>query len=112
MAFQLYQDSLQIFLNGSKLASQFTAPDVELQDSPLPIELGAGFQGQLDEVRIWNAGKDSLNMARDHGRLMLGGELGLVAYLRMDEGAGNYAYDVSRDGNIFNRNHDSSGQFF
>lgn len=107
LAFQLYQDSLQLFLNGGMLASEYTAAGISVETNPSPVVLGFGFQGQLDEVRIWNTGKDSLNMARDYSRLMLGGEPGLMAYLRMDEGAGKYAYDVSRNGNIFNRNHGS-----
>ncbi|NEN24299.1 hypothetical protein G3O08_12370 [Cryomorpha ignava] len=107
LAFQLYQDSLQLFINGQQVASTFTTTDAAVEAGADDFILGNGFQGHMDEVRFWKAGKDSLQMAQDHSRLMLGGEANLRLYLRMDEGYGSFAYDVSKVGNSFNRNHGS-----
>ena len=47
----------------------------------------AGFQGLLDEVRIWNVVRDQASITNNMHALLTGGEPGLLAYWRMGEDA-------------------------
>jgi hypothetical protein len=105
IAAQLYQDSLMIFLNGNRAASSFVTAGTHIDPSGTALSIGTGFSGILDEIRIWNKAKSPALMQQDFSRLMVGGEPGLVVYLRMNEGTGQYAYDISKNGSSFNRNH-------
>lgn len=105
LAFQLYTDSLYCFLNGVLLDAQYITAGTLIDASSADIEIGELYEGLIDELRIWNSGKTQETMARDFSRLMIGGEEGLVAYLGMDEANGHFAYDASRVGNVYNRNH-------
>lgn len=109
IAAQVVNDSLQFFVNGIFKAGQSALPvfpgGVDVQDNGSDVLIGTGFQGILDELRIWNIGKTVGQMRNDFSRVMNGGEVGLKAYLRMDEGVGSNAYDVSRSGTLYNRNH-------
>lgn len=109
IAAQIVNDSLQFFVNGTFKAGQsalavFTG-GVDIHDNDSDVLIGAGFQGIMDELRIWNIGKTAAQMRNDFSRVMNGGEVGLKVYLRMDEGVGSNAYDVSRSGTLYNRNH-------
>lgn len=105
LAVQLFQDSLQVFVNGNLIASSFVMIGTTIDNSNNPIQIGASYQGLIDELRIWNIGKSEEGILKDYVRLMNGGEAGLKVYLRMNEGAGKNAYDISRLGNSYNRNH-------
>ncbi|MFF1798785.1 LamG-like jellyroll fold domain-containing protein, partial [Kitasatospora sp. NPDC058263] len=56
---------------------------------------GAGdhFDGDLDELRIWNRVRSQAELTAGMGHRLIGNEPGLVAYYRFDEGAGTTAYD-------------------
>lgn len=56
----------------------------------------------VDEYRWWNRVLSPEEIRRDYRRYLGGGENGLAIYLRMDEGAGEYLYDLSKVG--FNQN--------
>ncbi len=105
IAAQLYQDSLKIYANGIKMNAIFVGANTIIDDANSSIQIGNGFTGLIDEVRIWNVGKTDENIEKDFSRLMGGGETGLKVYLRMNEGVGKYAYDISKSGNLYNRNH-------
>ncbi|MBK8954967.1 MAG: hypothetical protein IPM34_05340 [Saprospiraceae bacterium] len=109
IAAQLTSDSMQIFVNGvwaaSKKIPAAFLPVVDLDDPAVDITIGNGLQGNLDELRIWNKSKSIQGMLQDHARLMTGGEQGLIVYLRMNECVGTYAYDGSKNGSLFNKNH-------
>ena len=51
------------------------------------------FQGQLDEVRIWNVALSQTQIQTNMTRSLIGTEPGLVAYFRCDEGGGNVLTD-------------------
>ncbi len=56
------------------------------------------FQGQIDEVRIWNAARSDLEIARDFQRRLSGAEPHLVAYFQFDEGMGTSTVSTSPNG--------------
>ncbi len=106
LAAQFYQDTLRLFVNGALKASTAAAYINDIADSPTDVEIGIGFTGILDEVRIWNRGKTNEEIQLDHSRIMIGNEPGLKAYLRMDEGLpSNFSYDISKGPNSYNGNH-------
>jgi hypothetical protein len=57
------------------------------------------FQGQLDEVRIWNNARTASQIQNNLGDIIAKTEEGLVAYWRFEEGSGNLALDET-DNNV------------
>jgi hypothetical protein len=54
-----------------------------------------GFDGLLDEVRIWSIARTPAEVARDMKVVLKGTEPGLVAYYRFSEGSGTFTDDVT-----------------
>ncbi|WP_051836431.1 LamG domain-containing protein [Streptomyces sp. NRRL WC-3742] len=56
---------------------------------------GAGdhFDGDLDELRIWNRVRSEAELGDSMNHRLIGNDPGLVAYYRFDEGSGTTAYD-------------------
>lgn len=111
IAAQIRNDSLQIFVNGILKIKQsalavFTS-GVDIVDNANNVIIGLGLNGLMDELRIWNTGKPAAYINNDFTRIMIGTETGLKVYLRMDEGVGSNAYDISKTGTLYNRNHSS-----
>lgn len=69
------------------------------------VVAGEGLQGNIDELRLWNIALDEDRIRTDFKRYLGGMENNLIAYIRCDEQAGEYAYDISRIGFEFNKNH-------
>ncbi|BDD04236.1 LamG-like jellyroll fold domain-containing protein [Aureibacter tunicatorum] len=69
------------------------------------LKIGKSFIGNLDEVRLWNVALDSTTIVEGYNRYVSGGEKGLIAYYRMNEGFGEFAYDLSHKGIEYNENH-------
>ncbi|CAM1344888.1 LamG-like jellyroll fold domain-containing protein [Tenacibaculum amylolyticum] len=69
------------------------------------ITLGGGNDVLMDEIRVWNAALDDQTIRTDFRRLISGNDSRLIAYLRVDENVGQYAYDLSRNGFEYNKNH-------
>ncbi len=57
------------------------------------------FTGQLDEVRIWNIVRTETEIANNINNELTGSESGLVAYYKMNEGAGTSLDDGSPNSN-------------
>ncbi len=53
------------------------------------------FEGDVDEVRVWDRVRSATELADDLNHRLVGNEAGLVAYYRFDEGSGAVAYDQS-----------------
>lgn len=51
------------------------------------------FAGTIDEIRIWERAKDTLEIAQGMSQRLVGNEPGLVAYWRFDEAEGNRTLD-------------------
>ena len=51
------------------------------------------FTGTIDEVRIWNRPRSSYELLGDMNQRLTGRELGLAAYWRFDEAAGDTVFD-------------------
>jgi hypothetical protein len=63
------------------------------------------FNGVIDEVRVWNVALSATQLTQLLNSEITGGESGLVAYYRFDEGAGTLANDLSgggHNGTLFN----------
>jgi hypothetical protein len=90
----------RIFMNGTVMGTFSSPPN--RSGSGLGIGFGSGdhhWQGQIDEVRVWNVARTQSEIQQNMHRLLSGGESGLVAYYHADEGAGTSAADASEHGN-------------
>ncbi|MFB9208626.1 LamG-like jellyroll fold domain-containing protein [Nonomuraea spiralis] len=56
------------------------------------------FNGEIDEVRIWDRARPVAELKRDLDHRLIGNEPGLVAYYRLDEGLGAVVHDQSDNG--------------
>jgi concanavalin A-like lectin/glucanase superfamily protein len=110
------------FLNGRKLDNAYVAslPGIA-NDSLVSISstgsyifqgfetanvmVAEGLQGNIDEVRIWDTVLQPATIRTDFKRYLGGTEVNLISYLRCDEKVGGFAYDISRIGFAFNKNH-------
>lgn len=59
----------------------------------------------FDEIRVWERILNDNQIRRDYRRYLNGGESGLKLYLRADEKAGEFLYDLSKVGYSQNENH-------
>ena len=106
---------MYLYLDGMVIDSVHFVPisTWSAQDDSLYVGGGSNtfFSGQIDEVRIWNTFRSHEDVRRDHIRLLAGNETGLQAYWRLNEGVGDFAYDISRTGDVFHKNdiHNGSG---
>jgi hypothetical protein len=67
-----------------------------------PVNIGAatefgtaGFDGKIDEFRVWNVFRSEADIKRDMKVILKGKEPGLVAYYHFDEGTGMTAADAT-----------------
>lgn len=93
-----------VLINGAQVAS--VSANGTIKDTTTNLVLAGGAQHfYLDEMRMMGQAADSITAARDFGRYLNGNETGFKVSLHNDEGVGDYSYDVSRVGNIYNANH-------
>ncbi|MGA9637868.1 MAG: laminin G, partial [Flavobacterium sp.] len=90
-------------------ASYFTASlptgSIALTTSINALEIGGSTDPfYIDEFRLWNASIADATIRKDYLRYIDGNHKNLMAYYRMDEGAGNYLYDLSRTGSSYHKN--------
>ncbi|WP_455586538.1 LamG-like jellyroll fold domain-containing protein [Bacteroides sp.] len=102
-------DSAAIYINGrsaggKKLSALSRGGLVTGTDDAVTIG-GGGFEGNIDEVRIWGIALDSVTIARDYTRYLTGGEKGLLAYYTFDYAVNNSFFDTSYNGLNYNENH-------
>jgi VCBS repeat-containing protein len=57
------------------------------------------FEGEIDEVRVWNVTRTEGEIKAAKDGLLTGTEPGLVGYWRFDEGTGSQVFDISPSGN-------------
>ncbi len=85
---------MRIYRNGVLEASKNTS--ATWSPGQYALSLGAGnFEGQLDEFRIWNVVRTDQQIAQNFNASLTGSDPALVAYYKMDEGAGPTLVDSS-----------------
>ncbi|MEM9327659.1 MAG: LamG-like jellyroll fold domain-containing protein, partial [Bacteroidota bacterium] len=97
--------ALYALVNDERLDSAriaFTTPITENLDN---IILGEGYDGYLDEVRLWQRALQFDEISANFSRHIAGTEDELSAYWRLDVGAAMEFFDISKQGSTFNENH-------
>lgn len=89
-------DTLQLYINGV-LKSEVTGAPIDSINSH--VQMGRGMKGNLDEVRLWDIALDAASVERDFNRYLHGGEQGLIAYWRFNDGVDGEFYDLAHDSN-------------
>ena len=94
-------DNVLLYFNGTEY-SLGIAPSGQATANTLTIGAsgngsGQWFQGEVDEVRIWNTARTQAEIQASYAPLA-GNESGLAAYWRMDEGSGLTTGDASGHG--------------
>ncbi len=96
-----------LFLNGVAVASNTTSvvPGFDTH----PVMLGGDWNneptlnylpnGRMDEARVWNVARSSVELQRDMTRSLNGDETGLAGYWKLNEGTGTTVADRSVNGN-------------
>lgn len=86
-----------VYING-KLAAQegWSQP---IDHASQLVELGRGFDGVIDEVRIWKRARTRDEIEDNRKKRLRGTEEGLVGYYTFDEGSGEAIVDHTRNHN-------------
>src|SRR5690606_32058909 len=66
---------------------------------------GQSFNGQIDEIRLWNVAKSDAQVLAEYQMELTGNEAGLVAYYNFEDATGNTLSDLTSsnyDGTISN----------
>lgn len=105
VSIQYNGSTIIILVNGVQVAQQNCTGAVPDKIYNLVLGNISGPEFKLDELRLLSVATDSLGAARDSYRYLNGNENGFKVSLHFDEGVGKSAYDVSKQGNIYNANH-------
>ncbi len=109
--------NLKIFINGVAKDSvtltntytcsfNETTTESSLANNTVDVEANRlPFNGNIDDVRLWNRGITNTEAADTYNRYLGGSEIGLIGYWPMDEGIGTYAFDCSKTDKVFNECH-------
>jgi hypothetical protein len=79
--------------------------DLSVTGSWNNVDIGGGKDAIVDEIRIWNQSISEQKIRTDFKRYISGNDNRLISYLRANENTGNFAYDLSRSGFTYNKNH-------
>lgn len=98
-------DTLYVTINGkARKFKNVSTGNLKLSSQPLYIgsaDSSGYFNGYIDDLRIWNIGKDTLIMSRDYGRIVSPTSNGLMLYYPFDENISGHSkvYDQAFDYN-------------
>ncbi len=95
---------LSLYLNGDSIAQFTPSSSFNLAATSL-ISMGNKFTGYIDEVRVWRRVLSKKEIKSSYSRFLGGNEIGLISYVRCNEGYGMHAYDISHKGIDYNQNH-------
>ena len=94
---------LIIYINGQAVAEAERTAQITGNNNK--EVMGEGFEGAIDEVRLWNKALSADTIASDYNRYLVGNEDGLQAYYTFDYSVDNAFYDISYKGTKYNMNH-------
>lgn len=114
--------NIKAFYNGVQQAvvqSSFAPPGPMVKTNGLLLKVGevshtafgaggAFFNGQVDEVRVWDYARTSIEITSQSDECLNGSESGLSAYYNFDEGSGTSAVDLAGGNNGTLLNMDAS----
>ncbi|MQP25286.1 T9SS type A sorting domain-containing protein [Flavobacterium sp. LMO8] len=89
----VYNDTtLKLYIDGTEVASMAIPAAYSLQNTVQPYRIGASgyggeyFNGNIDDVRIWNVVKTPDQLAASKNCELLGNEPGLLRYYKLNQG--------------------------
>lgn len=94
---------LIIYINGQAVAEAERTAQITGNNNN--VMMGEGFEGAIDEVRLWNKALSADTIASDYNRYLVGNEDGLQAYYTFDYSVDDAFYDISYKGTKYNMNH-------
>ena len=94
---------LYIYVNGLAVAEAERTAQITGNNNK--VVMGEGFEGAIDEVRLWNKALSADTIASDYNRYLVGNEDGLQAYYTFDYSVDDAFYDISYKGTKYNMNH-------
>ena len=94
---------LIIYINGEAVAEAERTAQITGNNNK--VVMGEGFEGAIDEVRLWNKALSADTIASDYSRYLVGNEDGLQAYYTFDYSVDDAFYDISYKGTKYNMNH-------
>ena len=94
---------LYIYVNGLAVAEAERTAQITGNNNK--VVMGEGFEGVIDEVRLWNKALNADTIASDYNRYLVGNEDGLQAYYTFDYSVDDAFYDISYKGTKYNMNH-------
>ncbi len=109
LAFTADNHKAELYIDGALAAEGETGFDIDLDNEPLfigdretaeysELSYGGHFNGQIDEVKIWNTIRSQQDIAATHASYMSGNEDNLVLYLPFNEGKGTVSADKTENG--------------
>jgi hypothetical protein len=94
--------TVRLYINGNLVGSHAIAKTINWDLGYFGSYIGGNgrdpfnkFNGQLDEVRIWNVARSQTEIQASMKRRLTGTETGLMGYYRLDEGTGQIINDLS-----------------
>lgn len=94
---------LIIYINGQAVAEAERTAQITGNNNK--VVMGEGFEGAIDEVRLWNKALSADTIASVYSRYLVGNEDGLQAYYTFDYSVDDAFYDISYKGTKYNMNH-------
>lgn len=94
---------LYIYVNGLVVAEAERTAQITGNNNK--VVMGEGFEGAIDEVRLWNKALNADTIVSDYNRYLVGNEDGLQAYYTFDYSVDDAFYDISYKGTKYNMNH-------
>ncbi len=96
-------DSVFIYTNGERTDSISISENVI--GNANQATLGDGFDGAIDEVRVWGRPLSKEEILRDYNRYITGGEKGMLAYWSFNYITSTEFFDCSYHNSTYNENH-------